>query len=101
MSRPDRPSLRVLVADDEAPAREELAYLLRQDPRVGEVRLAADGLAALRELDDHRIDAVFCDIKMPGLDGLELARVLSRFAVRPRVVFVTAYDEHAVDAFDL
>jgi DNA-binding LytR/AlgR family response regulator len=44
---------------------------------------------------------VFCDIKMPGLDGIDLARVLSKFATRPQIVFVTAYDEHAVAAFDL
>jgi DNA-binding LytR/AlgR family response regulator len=44
---------------------------------------------------------VFCDIKMPGLDGVELARVVSHFAQRPQIVFVTAYDDHAVDAFDL
>ena len=47
------------------------------------------------------VDVVFCDIKMPGLDGIDLARVLARFAHRPQVVFVTAYDEHAVDAFEL
>lgn len=101
MSPPTAAPLRVLVVEDEAPAREELAYLLRQDGRVGEVLLAADGLSALRALDEHPVDAVFCDIKMPGLDGIELARVLARFARRPQIVFVTAYEEHAVDAFDL
>ncbi|MEO6702529.1 MAG: LytTR family DNA-binding domain-containing protein [Jatrophihabitantaceae bacterium] len=101
MSRPEDTRLRVLVVDDEAPAREELAYLLRQDPRVGAVQLAADGVSALRALDSDGIDAVFCDIKMPGLDGLDLARLLARFSHRPQIVFVTAYDTHAVDAFDL
>ena len=56
---------------------------------------------ALRLLTDDAIDVLFCDIKMPGLDGIELARIVSRFAHRPRVVFVTAYDDRAVDAFDL
>ena len=93
--------LRALVVDDEAPAREELAYLLRQDLRVGEVRTAEGATDALRSLQDHAVDVVFCDIKMPGLDGLELARVLAQFAERPQVVFVTAYDQHAVDAFEL
>jgi DNA-binding LytR/AlgR family response regulator len=101
MARPEVTRLQVLVVDDEAPAREELAYLLRQDPRIGEVWLAADGLSALRALEQDRIDAVFCDIKMPGLDGIDLARLLARFSHRPQVVFVTAYETHAVDAFDL
>jgi len=101
MARPARPPLQVLVVDDEAPAREELASLLRQDPRVGEVRLAADGLSALRELEEHRLDAVFCDTDLPGLNGMELARLVDRFADRPQVVFVTASAEHAVDAFAL
>lgn len=96
-----RVPLSVLVVDDEAPAREELGFLLRDDPRVGEVRLAGSAGHALRLLAEQPVDVVFSDIKMPGLDGVELARVLSRFADRPQVVFVTAYDDRAVDAFEL
>jgi DNA-binding LytR/AlgR family response regulator len=95
------PALDVLVVDDEAPARAELAYLLGEDPRVGTVLTAADADAALRTLSDTPVEVVFCDIKMPRLGGLELARVMSRFVRRPQIVFVTAYDEHAVDAFEL
>jgi DNA-binding LytR/AlgR family response regulator len=94
-------SLRALVVDDETPAREELAYLLGQDPRITAVRTAASAAQALKLLNDERFEVLFCDIKMPGLDGVELARVVARFTERPRIVFVTAYDEHAVDAFDL
>ena len=93
--------LRALVVDDEAPALSELAYLLRQDDRIGDIRTASNGADALRALDVAPVDVVFCDIKMPGLDGMALARVLARFADRPQVVFVTAYDEHAVDAFEV
>jgi len=93
--------LRVLAVDDEPPALDELAYLLRADPRVARLHTAADATDALRILRDHEVDAVFLDIRMPGLDGLELARVLRRFARPPAVVFVTAYDDAAVDAFDL
>jgi DNA-binding LytR/AlgR family response regulator len=95
------PPLTALVVDDEAPALSELAYLLDQDQRVGSVRTAGSGPDALRALEDGGTDVVFCDIKMPGLDGLDLARVLARFAEPPQVVFVTAYEQHAVDAFDL
>jgi DNA-binding LytR/AlgR family response regulator len=97
----DAAPLHALVVDDEPPALAELAYLLHQDPRVTEVLTASSATEALRALEEHRVDVVFSDIKMPGLDGLDLARVLARFAERPQVVFVTAYDEHAVDAFEV
>jgi DNA-binding LytR/AlgR family response regulator len=93
--------LRVLAVDDEPPALDELAYLLRADPRVARVYTAGDATEALRVLRDADIDAVFLDIRMPGLDGMELARVLGRFARPPVVVFVTAYDDRAAEAFDL
>lgn len=102
MTAADRtPKLRVLAVDDEAPALGELAYLLRADDRIGEVRTAGDATEALRCLRDGQVDVVFLDIRMPGLDGLELARVLASFATPPLIVFVTAHDDHAVDAFDL
>jgi CheY-like chemotaxis protein len=75
--------LRALVVDDEAPALAELAWLLRQDERIGVVATASGTAEALRALESQEVDVVFCDIKMPGLDGLELARVLARFAHRP------------------
>jgi len=93
--------LRILAVDDEPPALDELAYLLRADPRVARVTTAGDATEALRALRDNDVDAVFLDIRMPGLDGMELARVLRRFARPPAIVFVTAYDDAAADAYDL
>jgi DNA-binding LytR/AlgR family response regulator len=98
---PNRPGLRVLAVDDEPPALDELAYLLRADARVATVLTAPDATAALRALRDAEVDAVFLDIRMPGLDGMELARLLGRLARPPAVVFVTAYEDRAVDAFEL
>lgn len=101
MTGPGSTGLRVLVVDDERPALDELSYLLGADDRVGEViacRTATDGLRILRE---REVDCVFLDIQMPGLTGLELAEVLGRFKQPPPVVFVTAHEQHAVDAFDL
>ncbi len=98
------PALRVLAVDDEPPALDELAYLLRADPRVGHVDTAADATSALRRLQDPAaagIDVVFLDVHMPGLDGLELARVLAALAEPPTVVFVTAHDDRAVEAYDV
>jgi DNA-binding LytR/AlgR family response regulator len=94
-------SLVVLAVDDEPPALDELAYLLNADGRVAHVHRAGDATEALRVLRDTEVDAVFLDIRMPGLDGMELARILRRFAHPPAIVFVTAYDDGAVDAFDL
>lgn len=94
-------SLRVLVVDDERPALDELSWLLGKDPRVGDVLTTDSAAEALRVLQEESVDAVFMDIRMPGLTGLDLAKVLSRFKEPPPVVFITAYDEHAVDAFDL
>lgn len=93
--------LTVLVVDDEQPALDELAFLLARDDRVGQVSCCDSATEALRVLRDEPVDAVFVDIAMPGLTGLELAEVLARFKEPPRVVFVTAHSEHAVDAFDL
>jgi DNA-binding LytR/AlgR family response regulator len=94
-------TLVVLAVDDEPPALDELAYLLNADDRVAHVHRAGDATEALRVLRDTEVDAVFLDIRMPGLDGMELARILRRFARPPAIVFVTAYDDGAVDAFDL
>ncbi|MEV6981387.1 LytTR family DNA-binding domain-containing protein [Sphaerisporangium sp. NPDC051017] len=98
--------LRVLAVDDEVHALSELAYLLRQDSRVEEVLTAPDGVAALQDMvamigAGERLDGVFLDIRMPGLDGLDLARLVGAFPSPPRLVFVTAHDDRAVQAFEL
>ena len=98
---PTGPGLRILVIDDEVPALDELTWLLERDPRTGTVTGCSSGTEALRLLKEIEVDAVFLDIQMPGLDGIELAAVLSRFREPPPIVFVTAHDEHAVDAFEL
>ncbi|QIK74639.1 LytR/AlgR family response regulator transcription factor [Nocardioides piscis] len=94
-------SLRVLVIDDELPALDELRFLLERDPRVASVQGCDSAAEALRILQGAEVDAVFLDIQMPGLTGLDLAQVLSRFKAPPAIVFVTAHEEHAVEAFDL
>ncbi len=91
----------VLAVDDESPALDELVYMLEKHPAIGRVRSAADATLALRALHEGGVDAVFLDINMPGLSGVELAAVLSNFAQPPAVVFVTAHDDKAVAAFDV
>jgi DNA-binding LytR/AlgR family response regulator len=87
--------------DDELPALAELEFLLAANPLVAAVHAAGDATEALRLLERERIDAVFVDIRMPGLSGLDLVRTLSHFADPPAVVMVTAYEDAAVDAFAL
>ncbi|MPZ87589.1 MAG: response regulator [Nitriliruptorales bacterium] len=92
---------RCLIVDDEAPAREELRYLLRDFPDVqvvGEATNAEEALMLLRSLD---YDVVLLDIRMPGGTGLEVAAALAGLPRPPAVVFTTAYPDHAVEAFDL
>ena len=101
-SKSDRP-LRVLIVDDEAPARRRLARMLGRLPDAPKVEIAAeasDGLEALERLaDTPALDLAFLDIDMPGLDGLRLARLgLDKL---PKVVFVTAHNEHALAAFEV
>jgi DNA-binding LytR/AlgR family response regulator len=91
----------VLVVDDEAPARDELAFLLQQQELVGRVSLAASATACLDALGRGGVDAVFLDVRMPNLDGLALARLIGQMARPPQVVFVSAYEDHAVEAFGL
>ncbi|MEI5676165.1 MULTISPECIES: LytR/AlgR family response regulator transcription factor [unclassified Nocardioides] len=93
--------MRVLVVDDERPALDELAYLLGQDPRVAAVLTCDSATETLRVLQETEVDALFLDVQMPGLSGLELAQVLARFKEPPPIVFVTAHEEHAVEAFEL
>lgn len=93
--------LALLVVDDERPVAEDLVRLLRASPGVGEIACAQSAEQALVLLSQRAFDAVFLDVRMPGLDGLELARILQRFDRPPAVVFVSAYDAPAVDAFAL
>ncbi|WP_374606057.1 LytR/AlgR family response regulator transcription factor [Thermomonas sp.] len=92
--------MRVLIADDEPLARERLRAMLIAQPGVEVVAEAGDGHAALHACAEHHPDMVLLDISMPGIDGLETARHLAEFEPRPMVVFCTAYDQHALSAFD-
>jgi two-component system, LytTR family, response regulator len=92
-------SVRALIVDDEAPARGELRYLLAAHPEVEVVGEAATAREALALAEGVRYDAVFLDVEMPGMTGLEAARLVLDRRERPAVVFVTAHEHYAVDAF--
>ena len=94
-------SLTILAVDDERTPLDDLARLLRSFAVVEEVECAYDGHDALVKASSQRYDAIFMDVRMPDIDGLELGRVLTRFASPPALVYISAYDGAAVDAFEL
>src|ERR1039457_6157076 len=91
--------IRVLVVDDEAPARQRLVDLLRKDNRVGNIVEIEDGMAAGNALQQQQPDLVFLDVQMPELDGLGVIDAVGAGEM-PLTVFVTAYDQHAIRAFE-
>ena len=93
--------LTILAVDDEHTQLEDLARLLRSFAGVHEVECAFGGHDALLKASSQAYDAIFLDVRMPDLDGVELGRVLRRFASPPQLVFVSAYDNAAVEAFEL
>jgi DNA-binding LytR/AlgR family response regulator len=90
--------MRVLVVDDERLAREELCFLLGE-AHIDIAGQASDGVEALRLAGELKPDVVFLDVQMPGLTGFEVARRLIQTDAPPQFVFVTAFDQHAIDAF--
>jgi len=95
-------SLRVVVVDDEQLAREELCYQLEQLDGIQIVAQASNGIEALGAVEQHEPDLVFLDIQMPGLGGFEVARrLLAQEEEAPALVFVTAFDQHAIEAFEV
>jgi DNA-binding LytR/AlgR family response regulator len=94
-------ALRAMVVDDEQLAREELCFLLGQDPEIELVGQAADGVEALRLAGELQPDVLFLDVQMPGLTGFEVARRLIEASVPTQLVFVTAFDQYAIDAFSV
>ena len=93
--------MRVMVVDDERPARDELCYLLREIPGVEIVVEAGTGEETIRKFQEYRPDVIFLDIQMPDASGVDVARELSRLGFSPAIVFATAYDQYAIEAFDV
>lgn len=96
---PDRRALDVVIVDDERPARQKLRRFLGDEDGIRIVGEASDGASAAEAVREHRPDLLFLDIRMPGAGGFDVLESLDD--VRPHVVFVTAYEEHAVRAFDV
>jgi two-component system LytT family response regulator len=99
MDTPSPERIRVLVVDDETPARRRIIDLLRRNARIAKILEATDGFSAVKMIEQHRPDLVFLDVQMPELDGLGVVDAIG-CAEMPLTVFVTAYDQHAIRAFE-
>lgn len=94
--------INTVIVDDERPARDELAYLLKGFPEISVVAQGKNGLEALSLIKEHNPDLVFLDVQMPGLDGFGVIKKLVERKLRiPQIVFATAYDNYAIQAFDV
>jgi two-component system, LytTR family, response regulator LytT len=94
--------INTIIVDDEKPAREELAFLLRSFPEVNVIGQGKNGVEAVSLIKEHSPDLVFLDVQMPGLDGFGvLKKLVEKKMKMPHVVFATAFDQYAVKAFDV
>lgn len=93
--------MRVIIVEDELPAREELKYFIRNFEQIEIVSEFDNGLDVLKFIQENIVDVIFLDINIPLLDGMLLAKTINQFKVKPKIVFLTAYKEYAVEAFEL
>jgi two-component system response regulator LytT len=95
-------AINTIIVDDEKPARDELAFLLKGFPEINVIGLGKNGVEAVSLIKEHSPDLVFLDVQMPGLDGFGvLKKLVERKMKMPHVVFATAFDQYAVQAFDV
>ena len=95
-------SINTIIVDDEKPARDELAFLLKAFPEINVIGQGKNGVEAVSLIKEHSPDLVFLDVKMPGLDGFGvLKKIVERKMKMPHVVFATAFDQYAVQAFEV
>ena len=93
--------MKVIIVEDEFLAQQELSWLINTHSQMEIVGSFDDGLDVLKFLQHNKADAIFLDINIPSLDGVLLAQNISQFAHKPFIVFITAWKEHAVEAFEL
>lgn len=93
--------MKAIIVEDEFLAQQELSWMIQQHSQITIEACFDDGLEVLKYLQNHRVDVIFLDINIPSLDGMLLAQNINQFAHKPLIVFITAWKEHAVDAFEL
>lgn len=93
--------MQCIIVEDEFPAREELKYFINHHSNIKIVNEFDNGIDVLKFIQENTVDVIFLDINIPMLDGILLAKTINKFKYKPKIVFITAYKEHAVEAFEL
>lgn len=93
--------MRVIIVDDEFLAREELKHFIQNYSNLDIIGEFADGIEVLKFIQNNEVDVIFLDINIPSLDGVLLAKSISKFIKKPYIIFITAYKEHAIEAFEV
>ncbi|TCO77453.1 LytR/AlgR family response regulator transcription factor [Marinisporobacter balticus] len=93
--------MRCIIVEDEYPSREELKYFIKTYSCIEILEEFDEALSALKFLENNRVEVVFLDINMPNLDGMSFSKIISKFEEKPKIVFITAYKEYAVEAFEV
>lgn len=93
--------MRAIIVEDEFPAREELKYFIKNFSSLEISAEFDNGIDVLKYIQENSLDVIFLDINIPYLDGILLAKTISKFKIKPKIVFISAYKEHAVEAFEL
>ena len=93
--------MKAIIVEDEFPAREELKYFIKNFSKIEILNEFDNGVEVLKFIQANIVDVIFLDINIPLLEGMLLARTINNFKFKPKIVFITAYKEHAVDAFEL
>ena len=93
--------MKAIIVEDEFLAREELKYFIKNYSSIEIVDEFEDGMEVLKFIQNNEVDVIFLDINIPSLDGVLLAKNISKFSRKPYIVFITAYKEHAVEAFEI
>jgi two-component system LytT family response regulator len=93
--------MRAIIVEDEFPAREELKYFIKNFSSIEISAEFDNGIDVLKYIQENSLDVIFLDINIPYLDGILLAKTINKFKIKPKIVFISAYKEHAVEAFEL
>ena len=93
--------MKAIIVEDEFPAREELKYFIEKFSKIEVLNEFDNGVDVLKFIQENIVDVIFLDINIPLLDGMLLAKTISKFKIKPRIVFITAYKEYALDSFEL
>lgn len=93
--------MKAIIIEDEFPAREELKYFIEKFSKIKLEKIFDDSIKALKYLEENQVEIIFMDIQMPNLDGMSLAKIISKLDKKTKIIFISAYKEYAIEAFEI